>query len=565
MPTTRTSPKHKGSSQELVERSQQDPVWWIETVLGRRLWSKQRSIVRSVRDHRQTAVRSCHGPGKTFTAAIVLWFLTAFPESRAITTATKWSQVKNLLWHEVNQLYRGVRLEGGLGGVCLQTELRYPDGRYALGLSTRPGQEESFQGHHAPHILLLYDEASGVPEPVYEAGEGYMTTEGARKLMIGNPTRAEGEFYKAFNANRAQYRTHHISAFDTPAFTGEDVPEEVLRHLVSEQWVEERRPKWEGTALWDVKVLGNFSKRADDTVISLEVVEAAQEREPIPVPQDREAVIGVDVARFGSDETVISVREQRNIEIREIQQGIATTDTAGRVIKLAREFSEGRGHVRVVVDDDGVGGGVTDIIREAGIKVTAFKGGEKAIQPEDFPNARSEAWFRGADELKSCVLPNDEQLAADLVSPRYKLNSSGQRVVEPKDETKKRLGRSPDRADSVLLTFAPDRGGTMEVWGLAFPAFMLMGRVGVCLLAFLSVMWLMRRLAAGSGRDHATPLLATGSVTQGELAATFGVSAAQISHIVTGKRWREGQRKADIDKQREARQRRRWRNSGPGV
>lgn len=462
-PKTRTS-KQKGSSQELIERSQRDPVWWIRTVLGLELWSKQRSIARSVRDHRQTAVRSCHGPGKTaVAAAISLWFLTVFPDSRVITTATKWSQVKNLLWHEINQLYKGVRLEGGLGGTCLQTELKYPDGRYALGLSTRPGQEESFQGHHAPHILLLYDEASGVPEPVYEAGEGYMTTGGARKLMIGNPTRAEGEFYKAFNSNRAQYRTHHISAFDTPAFTGENVSEEVLRHLVTKQWVEERR-KWEGTALWDVKVLGNFSKRSDDTVVSLAVVEEAQDRELLPVAPDREAVIGVDVARFGSDETVIAVREQRNIEIRHIYKGIATTETAGKAIELARELSAGKGTARVVVDDDGVGGGVTDMVREAGVKVTGFKGGETALDPESFPNARSEGWFRGADELATCSLPNDEQLAADLVSPRYKLNSSGQRVVEPKDETKKRLARSPDRADAVLLTFAPDRGSKMEVW-----------------------------------------------------------------------------------------------------
>lgn len=468
MPTTRTSAsrrRRRGSSAELARRSREDPVWWIQKVLGVELWSGQRRICRSVRDHRQTAVRSCHGPGKTKVAAcIVVWFLYCFPDSRVITTATKWSQVKNLLWHEVNMLHRGVRLDGGLGGVCLQTELKLPDGRYALGLSTRPGQEESFQGHHAPHILLLYDEASGVPEPVYEAGEGYMTTEGARKLMIGNPTRAEGEFYKAFNANRAEYRTHHISAFDTPAFTGEEVSEDVLRHLVGKRWVEERRAKWEGTALWDVKVLGDFSKRADDTVIALHVVEDAQEREPLPVKPDREAVIGVDVARFGSDETVISVREERNVDILDVYQGKDTTETSGRVLRFWRQFSEGPGSARVVVDDPGVGGGVTDNLRAAGVPVTAFGGGETAIEPEDFPNCRSESWFRAAEELETCSLPDDEQLAADLVSPRYKIDKSGRRVVEPKDETKKRLGRSPDRADSVLLTFVPETESGMELW-----------------------------------------------------------------------------------------------------
>jgi hypothetical protein len=458
--------RSSASAATLAERSQRDPVWWIETVLGVELWSAQRTIVRSVRDHRKTAVRSCHGPGKTLTAAAtVLWFLSVFPDSRVVTTATKWSQVKNLLWHEVNRLYRGCRVEGGLGGTCLQTQLYLPDGRYALGLSTRPGQEESFQGHHAPHILLLYDEASGIPEPVYEAGEGYMTTEGARMLMIGNPTRAEGQFYRAFHAERADFACHHISVFDTPAFTGEAISPEVLARLVSQQWVEERR-KWEGTALWDVKVLGNFSKRSDDTVMSLGLIEDAQGREVPPAPIDREAVVACDVARFGSDETVISILDGATVTIPEdgIYQGRDTMETAGRVKAHYDRLRQGKGSARVVVDDSGVGGGVTDRLREQGVQVTPFNGAESPIDPELYPNARSEAWFRGAEVLERVSIPEDEQLAADLLAPTYKLDSQGRRVVEPKDQTKKRLGRSPDRGDSVLLLFTPAREAGVEVW-----------------------------------------------------------------------------------------------------
>lgn len=459
---TAASKRRRDPSAELADRARRDPVWWMHRALDLELWSKQRQIARAVRDHRQVAVRSCHGPGKTKTAAgIALWFLYTFPDSRVVTTATKWSQVKKLLWHEINLLHAGAKVD--LGGTCLQTELNLADGRYAIGLSTRPGQEESFQGHHAPHILLLYDEASGIPEPVYEAGEGYMTTDGARKLMIGNPTRAEGEFYKAFNAQRARYRTLHISAFDTPAFTGEGVSDDVLRHLVSERWVEERR-SWEGTPLWDVKVLGNFSKRADETVVALHVVEDAQERDELPVKPDRRAVIGVDVARFGSDETVISVRQERNVAIHDVYHGQDTTQTAGEVIRAYRQFGETPGSAYIVVDDDGVGGGVTDQVRAAGIPVTAFNGGGTPYEPEDYPNRRSEVWFEAAEELTTCSLPDDEQLAADLVSPKYKVDGQGRRVVEPKDATKKRLGRSPDRADSVLLTFVSESDEGMEVW-----------------------------------------------------------------------------------------------------
>lgn len=465
MPKARARRSAEGGAADFIRRSRRDPVWWIETVLGRPLWSGQRRIATSVRDNRQTAVRSCHGPGKTFiAAAVALWFLYVWPDSRVVTTATKWSQVKNLLWHEINQLHSKAPIAGGLGGVCLQTQLYLPDGRYALGLSTRPGQEESFQGHHAPHILLLYDEASGVPTPVYEAGEGYMTTEGARKLMIGNPTRAEGEFYKAFHSERAEYACHHISAFDTPAFTGEAVPEDMLTRLVSQRWVEERRRRWEGTALWDVKVLGDFPKAADDTVMSLGLIEAAQGREVPAPPPDREGVVAVDVARFGSDSTVISTLEGREVKIAEVYHGRDTMETAGRVKTHVDRLRAGRGSARAVVDDTGVGGGVTDRLRELEVPTTAFNGAEAAIDPDGYPNARSEAWFRGAEVLERVCIPEDEELAADLLAPKYKMDSQGRRVVEPKEETKKRLGHSPDHADSVLLLFAPDRGGSMEVW-----------------------------------------------------------------------------------------------------
>jgi hypothetical protein len=452
------------SAAEFVERSQRDPVWWIQTILGVHLWSMQREIVRSVRDNRQTAVRSCHGPGKTFiAAAIAVWFLYVFPESRVVTTATKWSQVKMLLWHEINQLHSSARIQGGLGGTCLQTQLMLPDGRYALGLSTRPGQEESFQGHHAPHILLLYDEASGIPEPVYEAGEGYMTTEGARMLMIGNPTRAEGRFYQAFHGERGKFATHHISVFDTPNFTGEKVPARMATRLVSKPWVEERR-HWEGTALWDVKVMGDFSKRADDTVISLALVEDAQSREVLPPAPDREAVVAVDVARFGSDETVISTLIGNEVRIHDVYHGQDTVITAAETKKVYDELRAGKGAARVVVDDSGVGGGVTDILKHGGVKVFGFNAGESAIESDNFPNARSESWFRMAERLTHLRIPEDEQLAADLLSPRYKLDKDGRRVVEPKDETKKRLGRSPDRADSVNMLLVPHRDTTTEMW-----------------------------------------------------------------------------------------------------
>lgn len=439
-------------------RAQRDPVWFVTAVLGQAPWSKQRDILTGVRDHRQTAVRSCHGVGKTHSAAeVVLWFLFCFLNSRVITTATTWRQVEKLLWHEVNRQYVNARFP--LGGHLLNTELKLDDGRYAIGLSAKPEDAEAFAGHHAPHLLQVFDEASGVHPKIFEAAEGHMTSAGAKRLLIGNPTRTVGEFYDAFHGSRGSYHRIHIGYRDAPAFTGEQVSEEVAAALLSREWVDDKRSKWgEGSPLWDVRVEGKFPQVGDDTVIPLGGIEDAQQRELVANPAKLPVVIACDVARFGSDETVIGTRVGNQVRMVDRYVGNPTTHTAGRILAEVRRFPPN--HVRVVIDDDGVGGGVTDMLREAvaadvtlsPVQVTGFKGGERAYRDDEYPNRRSELWFQGAEMMGELDLDDDDQLAADLSAPRYSFDSHGRRVVEPKAETKKRLGRSPDRGDMVLLT-----------------------------------------------------------------------------------------------------------------
>src|SRR5262249_35015622 len=154
-----------------------------------------------------------------------------------------------------------------------------------------------FQGHHAEHLLLVVDEAPGVDEAIFEAAAGFLTSPGAKLLLIGNPTKLGGEFYDAFHRNRGLYHTIHISAFDTPAFTAEQVPYSPRRRLVTPEWVEEHRRKWgEDSPLWQVRVLGDFPNTSDDSVLSLLAVEAARDR---ACPEGAPAVIACDVARFG--------------------------------------------------------------------------------------------------------------------------------------------------------------------------------------------------------------------------------------------------------------------------
>lgn len=431
---------------QYAEELRQDPNRFAGECLGDFLWSRQRQVIESVRDNRRTAVRSGHGVGKTHIAAVtLLWFLFCHRDSRVITTATTWSQVRDLLWREVNALYAKARVE--TGGHIFQTRLELPGGRFGVGLSAAPENKETFQGHHAENLLLIFDEASGIPRPIFEAGEGYMTSAGAKQLLIGNPTQPAGDFFDAFHSGRASYATHTISVLDSPAFTGEEVPEDVLVRLPSQEFVTEAEDRWGvESPMFQVRVLGQFPSESDDTVMSLTAVEDAQARS---VAQTLPFVVSCDVARFGSDETVIAVRKGNHVRIVERYHGQDTMQTAGAIIRVVQQNPG----AKIVVDDDGLGGGVTDRLKELGHRVTPFRAAAAPIDKQGYPNARSEMWFSLSERLPELDLDPDDQLAADLTAPKYKLDSQGRRVVEKKEETKKRLGRSPDRADAVLMAF----------------------------------------------------------------------------------------------------------------
>jgi phage terminase large subunit len=447
-------------AQRALARIRRDPVGFAHEVLGVELWSKQREIVESVRDNPRTAVRSCHGVGKTASAAVVvLWFLCAFgPRALVVTTAPTWRQVRDLLWREIAKLHG--RASGFLDGTLTETRLDFAPDWYAVGLSTN--QPENFQGYHAPALLFVVDEASGVDQQIFDAAEGFLTGQGSRVLLIGNPTRVTGQFYDAFNRERALWNTIHVAAFDSPNFTGEPVPERLRTALVGTDWVDDKKQKWgETSPIYQVRVLGNFPPQSDQAVISLAQVEAAQARdlEPQGAEEDWPLIISCDPARFGADETVIAKRRNKQVRIMQVVHGQDTMETVGHLLRVARATpSPLFGKPVIVVDEIGIGAGIVDRLREVGeFAVIPYNASAAAAaeNEREYPNARSELWFEFAEEwLPVLDLDGDDQLAADLLAPEYKIDSRGRRVVEAKEETKKRLGRSPDRADAVLMCFS---------------------------------------------------------------------------------------------------------------
>jgi hypothetical protein len=431
------------------QRYREDPVAFASEVLGIHLWSRQRQILEAVRDRERTAVKSGNAVGKSLAAAVaILAWLAGGPGSVVVSTSATEAQLRRVLWREVRRRFRAA---SGFfdGAVVTDTEIRLRENWWATGFST--DQPEAMQGVHAERVLVVVDEASGVSEDLFDAIEGLLAGGDAHVLLIGNPLRTSGSFFDAFHSRRDEWHTLTISAHDTPTFTGEDVPRSLRRNLVSKRWVERLERRNPGGNEFMVKCLGEFPAQADDTVVARADLEHAQEQRIEP---GFPLVVGVDVARFGGDKTVIAVREGHRIRVVKVTQGRDLMWTCGAVLDAARSLQKTKGRrPKIVVDDVGLGGGVTDRLREIGeFQVVAFNGGGKASSRAAV-NRRSELWLRAGEVMPLLDLdPGDEELAGDLLGPTFAFASDGARLVEAKANTRKRLRRSPDRADACLLT-----------------------------------------------------------------------------------------------------------------
>ena len=241
------------------------PVGFAHEALGVQLWDKQQEVLNAVRDYRRVAVKAGNGLGKGFTAAVsVLWFLCTHHPAIVLTTAPTARQVRHVLWREIRRLHRGAHQP--IGGHMLQTRYEAAEDRFALGLST--DEVDQFQGFHSPNMLIVVDEAEGVTEEIYEAIDAVMTAGSSKLLLIGNPTSITGTFRRAFHEDRRLYHNITISALDSPNVKEQHV---VIPGLTTHEWVAERLAIWgQDSPMYHARVLGDFSDRAENSLISLD-------------------------------------------------------------------------------------------------------------------------------------------------------------------------------------------------------------------------------------------------------------------------------------------------------
>lgn len=470
-------------ARNLTRAIQGSAIFFNEEMLGGEFWEKQEEIARSVKDNRYTTVRACHDVGKTYVAArIVLWFLYSFPQSIVVTTAPTMRQVENLLWRELRSAHE--KAISYLGGEPLKTRLDIASDWYAIGASS--ADPDKLQGFHAAsgRILIVVDEAAGVPEPAFEAIEGMMTSEEARMLMIGNPTSDTGSFRQSHHswdhANKI-----HISAFDSPNFknngirTLEDLDkvnldkiEIVNKFLVSPRWVKEKKEAWGvDSPMFQARVLGNFPSQSANTIIPLNYIELAatdEQREKLEakaIANNEPFNLGVDVARFGNDNTVLTPRYGGFVPEQSKHPYTSITDTVALIKLFSRPRPDG-----IYIDVDGLGGGVFDILYNEGYDFIMQVHNNGSPIADDsglkFDSLRSQLWWRArlmfiAGEL---AIPNDEKLIMQLSTRQYKFTAKGLFAAETKDEWKKRhKGKSCDEADSFIYSLADILGNESRV------------------------------------------------------------------------------------------------------
>ena len=430
-----------------------------------------RVMAESVRDHRRTIVSACHDSAKTFTAgAIFWWWMLSFPPATIVTSSSTGRQVQRGLWKEIRAHYwRSKFLQANFPEPLLESwsySETEPDW-YGFGFSTRPDQSESgatrVQSQHSPNLLMIFDEATAVDRSIWDAAKGSLTQEHNHWLVLANPTDPTSEFANVWRTG-AGWNRIEINALDTPNLRHGDGTNP---YLVTHRWVDEYiLDNGVEHPLVQARVYGRLPSESTITLISYGDLLGAYEREPAPRPVEgfERPSIGVDVARFGDDLTAIAVIRGDDLIHLEHYAGKDTVFTAGQVREIATAYGLTEAHAsRIAIDDTGLGGGVTDILRANGWRVNAEDFGRLARDVERFYDRRTELWvslrdwLRREAALSRATVERRRWLEADLPGVIYEMRAKGAKTVmklEAKKDMKKRLGHSPDHGDALALALA---------------------------------------------------------------------------------------------------------------
>lgn len=390
------------------------------------------------------AISSGHGIGKsTEVAWLIMWAMSTRPHLNGVVTANTTNQLKTKTWRELALWHK--RAINGHWFKWTATQflhVEHPETWFVAAIPNTEQNSEAFAGLHATHVLVIYDEASAIPDKIWEVSEGAMTTPRAMWFAYGNPTRNTGRFRECFASDAHRWTTRQIDSRTCKMTNKKEI----------KQWVD---TYGEDSDFVRVRVRGVFPRAGSVQFIPSDDVDMAMAREvPYEAYYAMPVILGCDVARFGDDKSIIALRQGRKVVGMFKYREMTTMEVAREIANKIREYRPAVSFV----DEVGVGAGVVDRLRQLGYTIIGVNAGEGAEEPEIYYNRRIEMW----DRMRSWIreggdLPVDNDMRAALVGVEYGYadNRGNGEVMrlERKEDMKKRGLPSPDEADALSHTF----------------------------------------------------------------------------------------------------------------
>lgn len=472
---------------ELIRAFRQSPLFWIERTFkltpqpllpnvkadlpadeygpehfapfekGKHLTWQQWLIFRAIeyaiegKGSRWISVSSGHGIGKSSTMALLmLWFLFCHKDAQIPCTAPTADQMYDVLWKEVKLwIHRMPKWMADLydhqNSYIRMVER--PETWFARAKTAKKENAEALAGVHGEHILMLIDESSGVHEDIFTTAEGALTNKNIFVVMISNPTRLSGYFFNSHHKDRHNWQTLRFSCRESP--------------IVDAQYVNRMVEKYgEGSPQVMVRVDGIFPTSEEDQFIATDLFDQAAIRH-FERDLTRPRILSLDAAWFGDDACALSDRQGNLARFIKERRGQDTMATVGDVVHEVRDAEiEGNPYDFITIDVIGIGAGIYDRCKELQrqgdlpkeIKIVAVNVAEKPYDDTEFVNSRAELWQLYKDWLKTASV--DPKFKDDSCAIKYKFDSRGRLQMEKKEDMKSRGLSSPDRADSLIISFA---------------------------------------------------------------------------------------------------------------
>lgn len=386
------------------------------------------------------SVRSGHGTGKTTILSwAALWFGLTRPEGKIPTLAPVQAQIVKQLMPEIRKWHLKL-FPPFRDSIEIQSQgMKFRNGNEFFAKTASADNPESVAGIHSTNLLFLLDEASGIPDVIFEVLQGALTEENFVFIMASNPTKVTGYFYNSHHKNREMFKCLHFSSLESENVTNDSF----ARMIESDYGME--------SDVYKVRVLGEFPTQNAAGLFPLQLIEEAMDRWK---GADSTGVrsMGVDVAGFGDDQTCIAIRKGMRIETLQLFRNMDTQQVAALTNNVAADE-----RVRnVFIDAIGIGAGVFDTVKRnrGALRAINAHAGKSALDGDTYFNKRAEMYVDFKKWLQDGgALPPDEQLKEELLAVDYFYTTGGKMQIVLKKTIKEILGRSPDRADACAFNF----------------------------------------------------------------------------------------------------------------